>query len=222
MSVILVLVMFATLLVIQLILEHRHQKRIELGLVARRPAARPSSVATKPVRTSGVTKERYFHPAHTWAKAIGGAFAVGSDEFTVRAIGAPEAIGLPHVGSRVKQGEVLWTIHRRSRTLPQVSPIEGTIVKVNDDLADDPKLLHEAPYTKGWIAIIRPTAIRANLKNMINGSLAESWLEAAKQLVVQRFSPHLGPLYQDGGDLVDGFGTLMKDAEWKIFLREFF
>lgn len=35
-----------------------------------------------------------------------------------------------------------------------ISPLSGTIIEINDKLADSPEIINEDPYGKGWIAII--------------------------------------------------------------------
>jgi glycine cleavage system H protein len=36
------------------------------------------------------------------------------------------------------------------------APVSGTVVEVNDELADAPQRLNEDPYGEGWICVIEP------------------------------------------------------------------
>jgi len=205
--------MFATIALIELLVMHSRERAHEVSV--QREAERKR-------RTIRLKSERYYHPAHTWMQLADGEGIVGSDEFVVRALGVPENVELPPVGMHVNQGDPLWKIRKGTRTVVQMSPIEGVVLNANQALSRDPRLLHEAPYSKGWIAVIKPTALKANLKNLLHGAIAEMWMDQAKRLVIQRFSPRLGVTCQDGGELVDGFGDLMSDEEWEKFSREFF
>lgn len=213
MTVLMVVLMFATIALIELLVMHSRGRAHELSM--QRGAERKK----KAIR---LRSERYYHPAHTWMQLADGEGIVGSDEFVIRALGVPENVELPPVGMHVSQGDPLWKIRRGTRTVVQMSPIEGVVLNANQALSKNPDLLHDAPYSKGWVAVIKPTALKANLKNLLHGAIAEMWMDQAKRLVIQRLSPRLGVTYQDGGDLVDGFGELMSDEEWEKFSREFF
>ena len=39
------------------------------------------------------------------------------------------------------------------------SPIAGTVLAVNEDLADDPEKINADPYGDGWIVRIRPDSL---------------------------------------------------------------
>jgi glycine cleavage system H protein len=36
------------------------------------------------------------------------------------------------------------------------APVAGTVIAVNDDLADNPEQLNSDPYGSGWICVIQP------------------------------------------------------------------
>ena len=167
--------------------------------------------------------QKYFHQGHTWAMATAtGTVTIGLDNFTQKIIGAIDNVELPKVGRFLKQGRIAWKLHRGNRILPQIAPIDGTIVEVNKALQDDPLLANLSPYEKGWILKVRPNRLKENLRNLLHGQLAKKWMELVKSQLAARFPQSLGPVYQDGGELIDGVGNTLTDEEWEIVKREFF
>ncbi|UCE19317.1 MAG: glycine cleavage system protein H [Gemmatimonadota bacterium] len=167
--------------------------------------------------------KKFFHQGHTWAMATEtGTVTVGLDNFAQKVLGAIDNLELPKAGRLLKQGRIAWRLHRGNRVLPQISPIDGTIVEVNGDLQKDPTLANQSPYEKGWVLKVKPARLKENIRNLLQGQLAEKWMELAKSQLAARFPQSLGPVYQDGGELIDGVGNTLTDEEWEIVKREFF
>ena len=167
--------------------------------------------------------KKYFHQGHTWAMATSaGTVTVGLDNFAQKVIGPIDTIETPKKGRLLKQGRIAWRLHRGDRVLPQISPVEGTVVEINTNLQDDPSLANKSPYEQGWVLKIRPSRLKENIKNLLHGPLAEKWTELTKSQLAARFPQSLGPVYQDGGELIDGVGNTLTDEEWEIVKREFF
>jgi len=164
----------------------------------------------------------YFHPTHSWAKITDDVVTVGIDEFTNKLIGRIRKLDVPKVGSYLQQGQTAWRLSRGKRELPQSSPVEGEVVEINEQLLSNPARINESPYKDGWILKIRPHALRQNLKNLLHGDTAKHWLENARSQFVIRFANEVGPVCQDGGELIDNAGELLTEAEWDEVLHEFF
>lgn len=165
----------------------------------------------------------YFHPGHTWALVSGSkTVKVGADDFSERMIGNLSSIDLPQVGKTVHQGEPLAFLHRGNRTLAQVSPITGKIVQVNERLIKSPSLLNRSPLERGWIAKILPTELDHDLRNLLKGATADGWRESVRMQLIHMFSPRIGTLMQDGGQLIENLGDQFPDDDWNRLVRDFF
>jgi glycine cleavage system H protein len=164
----------------------------------------------------------YFHPTHSWAKVTDDLVTVGIDEFTQKMIGKIQQIDVPKVGSYLHQGQTAWRLSRGKRTLPQSAPVEGEVVAINEELFRNPSRINDSPYGSGWILKIRPNSLRQNLKNLLSGETARQWLENARAQFVMRFANEVGPVCQDGGELIDNAGELLTDTEWNEVLEEYF
>lgn len=197
---------------------------IVLGLV--KSSARKAEsikVALPESHVRSIVIDRYYHPSHTWA-LVGSAeeVTVGADDFAQKILGDLSDVELPVLGSNVKQGEVYASLRRGGKTLPQIAPVSGTIVGVNEKLASKPGLVNSSPLEKGWIVKIAPVHLSREIRNLLKGIVADRWQEAVQSQVVQWFSSPSHPVLQDGGRMVDNVSDLIGDAEWERFVQEFF
>lgn len=95
---------------------------------------------------------------------------VGLSDVAVKAVGEIMFIRIRPVNTVVKQGQPVAIIESAKWVGPVESPISGKIIAINEDLRKKPKLLIEDPYGAGWIAILTPSNIDEDLKNLIKGS----------------------------------------------------
>jgi len=59
------------------------------------------------------------------------------------------------------------------------SPVSGEVVEVNQKLVDSPELVNNSPYGEGWIAVIKPSNLEAELKNLMNAKSYGDFLKAS-------------------------------------------
>jgi glycine cleavage system H protein len=56
-----------------------------------------------------------------------------------------------------------------------IAPISGTVESVNEELESKPDLVNEDPYGEGWLLIVAPTNLDAELKEIMNFDAAVEW-----------------------------------------------
>jgi glycine cleavage system H lipoate-binding protein len=165
----------------------------------------------------------YFHPGHAWARPEdGGLVTVGMDDFAQKLAGRVSAITLPKVGQRLGQGEKGWSLVSDSKSVDMLSPVDGTVVAVNDQVMASPSTLNPDPYGNGWLLKMRAPRLTANLKHLLSGTLANRWMEEQCEALRGRITPDLGQLYQDGGLPVEGMARSLDPSNWDEVARAFF
>ena len=94
-----------------------------------------------------------FHPGHTWALSESpNLVRIGVDDFASKLVGGKiEAVQLPQRGQWIRQGQKVWSVIRNGQKIEMVSPIEGSVADVNDELVKNPTLLNKDPYGEGWM-----------------------------------------------------------------------
>jgi glycine cleavage system H protein len=166
----------------------------------------------------------YYHQGHSWLMPQGAKLVkVGVDDFAQKLVGRSHTINLPHVGSRIEQGDVGWRLGIGGKKIDMLSPVTGDVVAVNKDIVKHPELINQDPYGKGWLMMVKPDNRRATVKNLLAGKLATAWMEKTADTLRERMGSEseLGILYQDGGIPVSGIAKALAHDEWDKVASEF-
>jgi len=59
------------------------------------------------------------------------------------------------------------------------APISGTIVEVNEQLADSPELVNESPYEQAWMVVIEPEDL-SELETLMTADEYDQMINEAK------------------------------------------
>ncbi|MGO9380158.1 MAG: glycine cleavage system protein GcvH [Dissulfurispiraceae bacterium] len=95
-----------------------------------------------------------YHKEHTWAKVKGKKATIGITDYAQEALGDIVYIDLPETDIEVEANTEITEIESTKATSAVIAPVSGTVIEINDKLADSPEIINEDPYGKGWIAII--------------------------------------------------------------------
>jgi glycine cleavage system H protein len=96
-------------------------------------------------------KEVSYTKTHEWAKKTGNLVRVGVDDYAQSALGDIVYVELPEAGRTVNVGAAFGSLESTKAVSDLNSPVTGTIVKVNEALADSPELVNASPYGDGWM-----------------------------------------------------------------------
>ncbi len=92
----------------------------------------------------------YYLPSHEYIKVDGSVGFIGVSEYAAKQLGAVTYVDMPDEGDDVEAGEEFGAIESRKAASDLYSPVSGEVIGVNEDLADDPKLINNAPL-EAWI-----------------------------------------------------------------------
>lgn len=220
MTVILVLLTFASFLLI----DHFYSRRHAVLPVAQTPKLETAPrLAQSLVGGFQVPEKLRFHPGHTWALSESPSLVrVGMDDFASKLVGKVDRIALPQRGQWIRQGQKIWTIFREGASVDMVSPIEGSIADVNDAAMQDPELARKDPFGEGWLVTVQAPDAKTSFRNLLGGALARWWTEESASRLQRKMPMALGALAQDGGVAVDNLATQISDEAWATIAKEFF
>jgi glycine cleavage system H lipoate-binding protein len=219
MTVILVLATFIVLLTIEYFM---HRKRAPKP-VAEEQTVKPPRLHPEIVAGFAVPENLRFHPGHTWALSESpNLVRIGFDDFAARLVGNIARIVLPQRGQWVRQGQKVWTLQRDGVAAEMVSPIEGVITDVNEDVLRDPELARRDPYGQGWLLKVNAPDPKISFRNLLGSALARKWMEEAAARLRERIAMPATALAQDGGMVVEDISRLLPDDKWTNLTREFF
>jgi glycine cleavage system H lipoate-binding protein len=145
-----------------------------------------------------------YHPGHTWAVAeTPNLVRVGIDDLAAKLTANTDNVKLPQRGQWIRQGQKIFTMFRNGKEVGLVSPIEGTVVDVNDQVTRKPALANEDPYGEGWLIRVNSPDASTNFRNLLGGAFARRWMdEAAARLRTLTAAPATA-FAQDGGVALD-------------------
>lgn len=94
---------------------------------------------------------------HEWARQEGADLRMGITAHAVEQLGDITLVDLPAIGTQVVANERCGDIESVKTVSELFAPVSGEVVAVNDDLADKPEAVNDAPYDSGWMVLIRPS-----------------------------------------------------------------
>jgi glycine cleavage system H protein len=116
----------------------------------------------------------YYHKEHFWARVEGNIVTMGTNDFAQKLAGQIVYVELPSMGRVLEQGKPCGSLESGKWVGRIYAPISGKVESSNQELEDNPELINESPYEKGWICKIIPSNLQEELKNLMQGeSLAE-------------------------------------------------
>jgi glycine cleavage system H protein len=159
-----------------------------------------------------------FHPGHTWVLKEGTDRArVGVDSFAGNLVGKVDRVDVIGLNRWVRQGQKLMTLTANGKRYDLLSPVEGVITAVNNDVVKDPALVNQDPYKDGWIALVKSPDLSINQKNLVQGTMVAPWMQnnvSRLNAMLSQLSPVMA---QDGGLPVNGLlSKLTPEMEEKI------
>jgi glycine cleavage system H protein len=100
-----------------------------------------------------------FLKSHEWARMEDdGTVTVGISEHAQGQLGDLVYVELPSVGDTVEAGNACAVVESVKAASDVYSPVSGTILKVNDALADKPETINEDAFGDGWIFKLKPSS----------------------------------------------------------------
>ena len=97
-----------------------------------------------------------FASSHEWARQLDDdVIEVGISNYAQESLGDVVYVELPEVGTEVDVKDECCAVESVKAASDIYAPVSGEIVEVNSDLDDEPELLNESPYEKGWIFRIK-------------------------------------------------------------------
>ena len=107
---------------------------------------------------SNIPEDLKYAATHEWLRLEDdGTITVGISDHAQEALGDLVYVETPEVGNSVAAEEACAVVESVKAASDVYAPIAGEIIAGNEDLADQPELVNEDPYGRGWLFKIQPT-----------------------------------------------------------------
>lgn len=100
--------------------------------------------------------------SHEYIAEKDGKYTIGLTDYAVEQLGDIVFLELPDVGAEFHKGEVFATIESVKAASEIYMPITGKIITINDAVVDNPEILNESPFEKGWLVKIESDSFAAD------------------------------------------------------------
>lgn len=219
MTVLLVIVTFAVFIAVDMIL---NRKRVPALSMAEESEAKLSEAASEIFSGFRVPAALRYHPGHTWLlRERKNVHRVGADEFAAILAGPVDRIELPKPGHWVRQGQKVIALYRGEDKIEMVSPVEGEVVEVNPELANNPHLMREDPYGQGWLMTVFAPDEEGPARNLLPANLLNSWMKDAAEGFFGLQPQLAGATAADGGRPSKDATANLPVAVWRKAAKQF-
>jgi len=130
--------------------------------------------------TFRVPKELFYNENDCWARIEGDTAKVGITDFLQNMISDIIFVKFNELGSKIEQFGEIASFESTKSVLDLISPVSGTIQKVNEKLNQRPELANKDPYGEGWFAIIKLENFENDRQNLLQ---AQDYFEVLKRKV---------------------------------------
>ena len=117
----------------------------------------------------------YYSKDFAWIKVEGDKVRMGVTDYAQKSLREIVYAELPEAGGDVKQGEPYGTVESVKAVSDLVAAVSGTIEEVNEEVKSKPETLNEDPFGKGWLLVVKPSNLQAELPNLMDFNAAVEW-----------------------------------------------
>lgn len=101
---------------------------------------------------SNVPQELKYTQSHEWVlEGDDGQVTIGITDHAQELLGDMVFVELPEIDRVVDAGEECSVVESVKAASDVYAPLAGTVVAINEKLADAPELINEDPYGEGWM-----------------------------------------------------------------------
>ena len=117
----------------------------------------------------------YYSKDFEWVKIEGDKVRMGVTDYAQKSLREIVFAELPSAGEGVSQNEPYGTVESVKAVSDLISAISGTIEEVNEGVQAKPELVNEDPYGEGWLLVVKPANLEAELANLMDFNKAVEW-----------------------------------------------
>ena len=119
---------------------------------------------------ANVPEDLHYSKDHEWVRVEGDQATIGITDYAQNSLGDVVYVELPKTGDQFGASEPFGSVESVKAVSEVFTPIAGSVVTINESLADEPEKVNSDPYGEGWMIRLK----------MDNPSAVDSLLSAAE------------------------------------------
>ena len=100
---------------------------------------------------ANVPEDLHYSKDHEWVRVDGDQAIIGITDYAQNSLGDVVYVELPKAGEEFAANEPFGSVESVKAVSEVFTPIAGTVVKINESLADEPETVNSDPYGNGWM-----------------------------------------------------------------------
>ncbi len=121
------------------------------------------------------SNELRYTRAHCWVREEGGEVVVGITDYAQEQMSELTFVELPEVNEHVEADEEVAVVESVKAANDVYAPVSGVITSVNELLLEQPELVNQDPFGKGWLFRMKPDH-RSDLNDLMDADTYEDEL----------------------------------------------
>lgn len=100
---------------------------------------------------ANVPEDLHYSKDHEWVRVDGDQAIIGITDYAQNSLGDVVYVELPKAEDEFAANEAFGSVESVKAVSEVFTPIAGTVVKINEALADEPESVNSDPYGEGWM-----------------------------------------------------------------------
>jgi len=105
---------------------------------------------------SNIPAKLQYTKTHEWVKKDNELVTIGITDHAQTMLGDLVYVELPEIEASLDHGQECAVVESVKAAADVYSPVAGEVVEVNSDVIENPQLINEDPYGRGWLIRVRP------------------------------------------------------------------
>ena len=118
----------------------------------------------------------YYSESHEYVRVEGEFGYIGITDYAQHELGNVVYVDMPEIDDEVEAGEEFGAVESVKAASDLISPVSGTVVEVNEALADNPELINDDAFAN-WIIKVELTD-KTELDNLMDAEAYKAVCEA--------------------------------------------
>ena len=104
---------------------------------------------------ANVPEDLHYSKDHEWVRVDGDQVIIGITDYAQNSLGDVVYVELPKAGDEFAANEPFGSVESVKAVSEVFSPVAGTVVRINESLAEEPETVNSDPYGEGWMIRVK-------------------------------------------------------------------
>lgn len=129
---------------------------------------------------ANVPEDLHYSKDHEWVRVDGDQAIIGITDYAQNSLGDVVYVELPKAGDEFAANESFGSVESVKAVSEVFTPIAGTVVTINEALADEPETVNSDPYGQGWMIRLK-MANRGEVDSLLTAAEYEDFTKAESE-----------------------------------------